>query len=115
DYSDEVDALIQSVKSGYTSEQIIDQDLSLGRSVEKKKRLFENVDGIKFLTHQMGCGGTRFDSDSLCGLLAGYVAHRNVAGATILSLGCQDAQVSILKEEIKKRDPHFDKPLDVFE
>src|SRR5699024_11203137 len=39
DYSDEVDALIQSVKSGYTSEQIIDQDLSLGRSVEKKKRL----------------------------------------------------------------------------
>lgn len=115
DYSDEVDALIQSVKSGYTSEQIIDQDLSLGRSVEKKKRLFENVDGIKFLTHQMGCGGTRFDSDSLCDLLAGYVAHPNVAGATILSLGCQHAQVSILKEEIKKRDPHFDKPLYVFE
>lgn len=115
DYSDEVDALIQSVKSGYTSEQIINQDLSLGKSVEKKKRLFENVDGIKFLTHQMGCGGTRFDSDSLCGLLAGYVAHPNVAGATILSLGCQHAQVSILKEEIKKRDPHFDKPLYVFE
>lgn len=115
DYSEEVDALIQSVKSGYTSEQIIHQDLSLGRSVEKKKRLFENVDGIKFLTHQMGCGGTRFDSDSLCGLLAGYVTHPNVAGATILSLGCQHAQVSILKEEIKKRDPHFDKPFYVFE
>jgi altronate hydrolase len=38
-----------------------------------------------------------------------------VAGATVLSLGCQHAQIAILREEIRKRNPHFDKPLFVFE
>ena len=79
------------------------------------QRLFANLDGIKFLNHEMGCGGTRMDSDALCGLLAGYVTHPNVAGATILSLGCQHAQASILQAEIAKRDPQFDKPLYIFE
>jgi len=68
--------------------------------------LFPNLDGIKFLTHQMGCGGTRQDARALCGLLAGYLHNPNVAGATVLSLGCQNAQVSILREEIQKRDAH---------
>jgi altronate hydrolase len=77
--------------------------------------LFPNIDGIKFLGHTMGCGGTADDARSLCGLLAGYVNHPNVAGATILSLGCQDAQVSIFLEEIKKRNPTIDKPLLLFE
>jgi altronate hydrolase len=78
-------------------------------------RVFKNVDGIKFLTHEGGCGGTREDSDNLCGLIAGYIHHPNVAGATILSLGCQHSQVAILLEQIKKRDPNFSKPLVVFE
>jgi altronate hydrolase len=73
--------------------------------------MFPNVDGIKFLTHNGGCGGIRQDSQTLCGLLAGYITHPNVAGATVLSLGCQNAQVSILQEEILKRSPAFDKPL----
>jgi altronate hydrolase len=47
--------------------------------------------------------------------LAGYVTHPNVAGATVLSLGCQHAQASILSQEIFKRDPNFDKPLYIFE
>jgi altronate hydrolase len=63
----------------------------------------------------MGCGGTRTDSDALCGLIAGYVTHPNVAGATILSLGCQHAQADILVSEIRKRDPLFNKPLIVLE
>ena len=46
----------------------------------------------------------------LCGLLAGYITNANVAGVTVLSLGCQKAQLSMLKEEIKKRDPNFSKP-----
>jgi altronate hydrolase len=77
--------------------------------------LFQNIDGIKFLSHSMGCGGTAEDARSLCGLLAGYINHPNVAGATILSLGCQDAQVSILLEELRKRNPAFDKPILFFE
>ena len=78
-------------------------------------RVFRNVDGIKFLMHEGGCGGTREDSNNLCGLLAGYIHHPNVAGATVLSLGCQHAQVQILQEQIKRRDPNFSKPLFIFE
>jgi altronate hydrolase len=78
-------------------------------------RVFDNIDGIKFLMHEGGCGTTREDSDNLCSLIAGYIHHPNVAGATVLSLGCQHSQVAILREQIKKRDPHFSKPLLVFE
>ena len=77
--------------------------------------LFPNVDGVKFILHGMGCGETRGISNDLCGLIAGYLNNANVAGATILSLGCQHAQVSILEEEIEKRNPAFDKPMLVFE
>lgn len=78
-------------------------------------RLFKNVDGVKFLLHQSGCGGTRDDAQTLCGLIAGYLHHPNVAGATILSLGCQNSQISILREQIAQRDPAFRKPLFIFE
>lgn len=78
-------------------------------------RVFPNIDGIKFLVHQAGCGGTREDAQNLCGLIAGYINHPNVAGATVLSLGCQHSQVEILEEEIRKRNSSFDKPLHIFE
>ena len=78
-------------------------------------RVFRNIDGIKFLMHEGGCGGTREDANNLCGLLAGYIHHPNVAGATVLSLGCQNAQIAILEEQITRRDPHFNKPLLIFE
>jgi altronate hydrolase len=78
-------------------------------------RPFPNLDGIRFLTHDGGCGGTREDTRTLCGLLAGYLVHPNVAGATVLSLGCQHAQVELLREEIAHRDPAFAKPLLTFE
>lgn len=77
--------------------------------------IFPNIDGIKFLTHGLGCGETRGISEELCALLAGYACNPNVSGITILSLGCQHAQVSIMEEEIAKRCPIFDKPLLIFE
>ena len=77
--------------------------------------MFENIDGIKFLLHEGGCGGTREDANNLCGLIAGYINHPNVAGATVLSLGCQSAQIAILRQEIEKRNPNFDKPLVILE
>lgn len=79
------------------------------------ERLFPNVDGVKFLAHDGGCGCNRQDSDALCGLLAGYITHPNVAGATVLSLGCQHAQFEVLTREIRRRSPGFDKPLYFFE
>jgi altronate hydrolase len=78
-------------------------------------RVFQNIDGIKFLLHEAGCGGTHEDARNLCGLLAGYIHHPNVAGATVLSLGCQHAQVSMLLEEIKRRDPNSKKSVLIYE
>jgi altronate hydrolase len=74
-------------------------------------RPFPNLDGIKFLLHQGGCGGTREDANNLCGLIAGYLHHPNVAGGTVLSLGCQNAQIELLRKHIERRNPKFAKPL----
>lgn len=114
-YEPEVDELIALYQAGASIEQILATDLHMDQTTMPEKKLFAHIDGIKFLNHDMGCGGTRMDADALCGLLAGYIVHPNVAGATVLSLGCQHAQASILKEEIAKRDANFDKPLYVFE
>src|SRR5215469_410404 len=102
------------------SESIGDHDLSdlalpQDANPALRSRLFENVDGVRFLLHEGGCGGTHEDSNNLCGLIAGYIHHPNVAGATVLSLGCQHAQVGILREEIRKRNSQFDKPLSILE
>lgn len=80
-----------------------------------KSRIFKNIDGIKFLTHEGGCGGTRQDSEALCALLAGYINNPNVAGATVLSLGCQNAQVDILTSKLRRLNPSFSKPLVILE
>ncbi len=110
-YQSQAKQLINLYKTGKTAEEILTADLGDVISLEHTERLFANVDGIKFLTHNGGCGGTRQDSQALCGLLAGYITHPNVAGATVLSLGCQNAQAAILEEEINLRSPNFDKPL----
>jgi altronate hydrolase len=78
-------------------------------------RPFKNVDGIKFLNHNGGCGGTRQDAALLGKLLAAYADHPNVAGVTVLSLGCQHLQTNDFLAELKQRTPDFNKPLLVFE
>jgi altronate hydrolase len=79
------------------------------------QRPFKNIDGIKFLNHQGGCGGIRQDAAVLSKLLAAYADHPNVAGITILSLGCQNLQLPEFRKDILDRNPAFDKPLLVFE
>lgn len=81
----------------------------------KRKRPFKNVDGIKFLNHQGGCGGIRQDAAVLSKLLAAYANHPNVAGITLLSLGCQNLQVQDFKNDLQALNPAFDKPLLIFE
>ena len=84
-------------------------------SKNENNRLFQNVDGIKFLNHQGGCGSTRQDAAVLSKLLSAYADHPNVGGVTVLSLGCQNLQVEQLKDDIYKRNAAFDKPLLIFE
>ncbi|WP_316828869.1 altronate dehydratase family protein [Pedobacter miscanthi] len=102
--------LVQAYESGESIDNI-----SFEPKADKANRTFKNVDGIKFLTHNGGCGGTRQDSDTLSKLLAAYANHPNVAGVTVLSLGCQHLQVEDFKRDLLTLDPDFDKPLLIFE
>lgn len=113
-YQSLVEEYIALYKKGKTAD-IKTLEAAALEEKSKAEQTFENIDGIKFLTHTLGCGGTRQDARALCGLLAGYITHANVAGATVLSLGCQNAQVDILKEEILKRDANLAKPLIILE
>lgn len=113
-YRQQVAEMVRLYREGKTGE-LKSNGLPAAAPGPRRSPLFTNVDGIKFLLHEGGCGGTREDSQNLCGLIAGYLNHPNVAGGTVLSLGCQHAQIPILREEIQKRNPKFDKPLVVFE
>ncbi len=112
-YRRQVAELVRLYDAGRTSE--IAAYVSSPEPPAALRKVFPNVDGIKFLLHESGCGGTREDARNLCGLLAGYICHPNVAGATVLSLGCQHAQISLLQEEVTKRAPKLGKPLRIYE
>jgi altronate hydrolase len=94
--------------------QLDSQDIVLEAN-PSRSRIFKNVDGIRFLNHDGGCGGIRQDSAVLGKLLAAYANHPNVGGITILSLGCQHLQSDELLDGIKKLDAGFDKPIYIFE
>ena len=83
-----------------------------GKSAEAN--LFKNIE-VKFITHQGGCGGIRQDSYSLAKLLAGYVNNPNVAGATVLSLGCQNLQIQIFKDAMNEINPNSTKPVLIYD
>lgn len=89
--------------------------ISLSPSSNGHHRPFKNVDGIKFLNHQGGCGGIRQDAAILSKLLAAYADHPNVGGVTVLSLGCQNLQTQDFLNDLKGHNPNFDKPLFIFE
>jgi altronate hydrolase len=111
-YQNLASQLIQTYRNGASFNEIL---LEQQTHLQQKNRIFENIDGIKFLTHTLGCGGTRADAQTLCNLLAAYTAHPNVAGATVLSLGCQNAQVKIYEEAYQKLDPIGTKPIYIFD
>jgi altronate hydrolase len=112
-YRQFTDELLHAFKEGQDISHF--QEDHLSAIATPKNRIFKNVDGIKFLNHQGGCGGTRQDSELLSKLLAAYADHPNVAGITVLSLGCQHLQTSNLVADIKLRNPSFEKPVLIFE
>ena len=102
--------LVDKFKSGASEDELLNVEV-IANYKKKKNPLFPNVDGIYFLTHEGGCGGSTDDSKTLCNLLAGYINNPNVAGATILSLGCQHAQISLLQRSLKRIAPESSKPV----
>jgi altronate hydrolase len=109
-YKQYTQQLVDAYKNGGNLENI-----DLIPSANGHPRPFKNVDGIKFLNHQGGCGGIRQDAAILSKLLAAYADHPNVGGVTVLSLGCQNLQVEDFKNDLKKHNPNFEKPLYIFE
>jgi altronate hydrolase len=114
-YESHARRLAELYRAGKSAGEILQVAPEISDELSAGERLFPHVDGVKFLQHEGGCGGTRQDSDTLSALLAGYILNPNVAGATVLSLGCQHSQVEILKEAVYRWSPQFDKPLYVFE
>lgn len=112
--SDKYNRFTRELLHAYDSGRNID-DIDLSPALDGKQRYFKNVDGIKFLNHTGGCGGTRQDAKTLSDLLCAYADHPNVGGVTVLSLGCQHLQLDYFLTDLKNRNPHFDKPLYVFE
>ncbi len=107
--------LVELYQQGAETTDLLEADIVQSAEEQSGRRLFENIDGIKTLDHEGGCGGTREDADSLIRLLAAYIDHPNVGGATVLSLGCQHAQIAILRKALRERHPDFDKPLVILE
>jgi altronate hydrolase len=73
-YRQQVAELAKLYREGRLNEIELQPGQSVGRAAANRA-IFENVDGIKFLSHQAGCGGTREDGNNLCALIAGYL-HR---------------------------------------
>lgn len=107
--------LVEAYQNGADTATMAAIPIALEPEPLKTKRLFKNIDGIKFLNHQGGCGGIRQDAAILSKLLAAYADHPNVAGVTLLSLGCQNLQVQDFLDDLKARNPSFDKKLYIFE
>ncbi|MCK5815414.1 MAG: altronate dehydratase [Flavobacteriaceae bacterium] len=81
---------------------------------QDKDAVFGNIK-VKFITHEGGCGAIRQDAESLAKLLAGYVNNPNVAGATVLSLGCQNLQIDMFNNALQKINPNLKKPVLIYE
>jgi altronate hydrolase len=112
--SDKYNRFTRQMIMAYEEGQDIEQ-VDLSPSLNNRERYFKNVEGVKFLNHTGGCGGTRQDASTLSALLASYADHPNVGGVTVLSLGCQHLQVEYFLNDLKKRNAAFDKPLLIFE
>lgn len=110
-----LDVLKEASAKGASAEEILKMDVLNLNSEKQFSPFFPNVDGIRFLTHEGGCGGTREDAIVLSKLLAGYIANANVAGATIIGLGCQNAEVKYINGFLEEFGVTGHKPVHILE
>ncbi len=113
--NDSVTQQVIRLRQQFESGEKLSLGISSSEAIIAKSPLFPNVEGIKFLTHESGCGENKDDSMNLCALLAGYCVNPNVGGITVLSLGCQHSQIEVFKEKLRVKDANFSKPIHFFE
>jgi len=68
---------------------------------EERMEAWENIDGVIPFIHESGCGMemTGEPMDLLRRTLSGYIRHPNLAGAVVLSLGCERNNLAQFFEE----------------
>lgn len=61
------------------------------------------VEGTVTFNNQQGCAQVESDQVLTMNVLAGYAANPNVYGTVVVSLGCENCQMDLVLEEIRKR------------
>ena len=61
------------------------------------------VDGAVTFNNQNGCSQIPSDQQLTMDVMAGYAANPNVYGSVVVSLGCENCQMDLVLDEIKKR------------
>ena len=110
DFIIDTEVLISQYKKGASAEEMMASPLIKTAEDIKQNRTFPNVDGIKFLTHDGGCGCDRGDSDTLCNLLAGYITNPNVAGLPFLVWAARTQRLKFWRPPLPNATPTFPNP-----
>ncbi|MEA5092723.1 (2R)-sulfolactate sulfo-lyase subunit beta [bioreactor metagenome] len=70
-----------------------------------------NVEGAVTFNNQLGCSQVASDQEFTMDVMAGYAANPNVYATVVISLGCENCQMDLVVDAIKKRT---NKPLAQF-
>lgn len=69
------------------------------------------IEGAITFNNQNGCGQVQIDQQLTMDIMAGFAANPNVYGVVVVSLGCENCQMDLVVEAIKRRT---NKPLETF-
>ena len=64
----------------------------------------ENFDGIFAYTHPYGCSQVDNDQDNTIKVLTRLIKHSNVGGALVVSLGCENCNIEVIKKALGRYD-----------
>ncbi|MFA9462830.1 MAG: UxaA family hydrolase [Velocimicrobium sp.] len=81
---------------------------SIAQSLEKsaKALIKGSVEEIVTFTHPYGCSQMGDDQENTRIVLADMIKHPNAGGVLVLGLGCENSNISILKDYIGDYDPN---------
>lgn len=65
----------------------------------------EGIDDIRAFTHNYGCSQLGADHANTRAALAALACHPNAGGVLVIGLGCENNQISALREAMKEYDP----------
>lgn len=69
------------------------------------------VEGAVSFNNQNGCSQVPPDQQLTMDVMAGYAANPNVYGTIVVSLGCENCQMDLVKDAIRQRT---NKPMETF-